>query len=439
MNVAIFGLGYVGVVSGCCIAQDGHSVIGVDPVAAKVDAINEGRSPIVEPGLAELIAKLRREGKISATHDAAQAIARSELIIVCVGTPSRGNGDLDLKYVRAAVDEIGRALARESEYRTVMIRSTVLPGTVLGDVREVLEAASGKIAGKDFGLCFNPEFLREGTAIQDYKSPPKTVIGAMLGDDRATDLAKALYAGLDAPLFVTSIPVAEIVKYMDNTWHALKVAFGNEIGSICKRLDIDSHRAMEIFVKDTKLNLSPYYLWPGFAFGGSCLPKDVRALTYRGRSLDLSLPLLDSVIASNQRHIDRAFDMIAKDGRKRIGMSGLSFKAGTDDLRESPVVELVERLIGKGYDVRIYDPDVRLAAIGGANKQYILEHISHISRLMVETPEELVASSDIIILAKKDSHTTQVLSHARPDQRLVDLVRAVPETRSGGRYDGICW
>ncbi|MEJ0024617.1 MAG: nucleotide sugar dehydrogenase [Rhizomicrobium sp.] len=439
MNVAIFGLGYVGVVSGSCIARDGHRVIGVDPVKEKVDAINQGRSPIVEPGLGELIQTLRQSEMISATQDVLSAVKASELIIVCVGTPSMVNGNLDLRYVHAALAEIGRALAEVDAYRVVMVRSTVLPGTVLGEALAILERESGKRAGVDFGLCFNPEFLREGTAIQDYLSPPKTVIGAMEGDERSVAVAKALYEGLTAPLMVVTIPVAEMVKYMDNTWHALKVAFGNEVGSICKKLGIDSHEAMAIFVQDTKLNLSPYYLWPGFAFGGSCLPKDVRALTYRGRSLDLSLPLLESLLPSNQFHIDRAFDMIAADGRRRIGVSGLSFKAGTDDLRESPIVQLVERLIGKGYELRIYDPDVRLASIGGANQRYILEHIRHISRLMVDTPEDLVRDCDILILSKKDEHTAKVVDLAREGQAIVDLVRAAPGRRHEESYHGICW
>lgn len=439
MNVAVFGLGYVGVVSGACIADAGHRVIGVDPVQAKVDAINGGYSPIVEPGLSELIAKLVKENRLCATCDPEVAIATSEVIIVCVGTPSRSNGDIDLSYVHSVAAQIGEFLKACSDYRAVVIRSTVLPGSVLGRVKEILEEKSGKLAGVDFGLCFNPEFLREGTAISDFHQPPKTVIGSLNGDDRAVGMLKDLYQNISAPLIVTSIEVAEMVKYMDNTWHAVKVVFGNEIGAICKRLGIDSHEAIRIFVQDTKLNLSPYYLWPGFAFGGSCLPKDVRALAYRGRMADLKLPLLEHLISSNKEHIERAFALVTGDGRKRIGFAGLSFKVDTDDLRESPVVELVEWLIGKGYDVHIHDPDVQLAALHGANKQYILDRIGHIARLMVNTTEELLAVSDVIVLAKNDVHAKRAADNAKPDQHIVDLVRAVSNPKRGSNYDGICW
>ena len=360
MKISVFGLGYVGAVSAGCLTATGHEVTGVDPACVKVDLINGGKSPVIEEHLDELIGQAVRNGRLKATQDIQDAILSTDLSLVCVGTPSKPNGDLDLRHVATVSREIGEAISMKGARHTVVIRSTVLPGTVRGLVIPLLEKTSGKQAGSGFGVGNNPEFLREGTAVADFFHPPKTVIGAI--DTQTSDDIAALYSDLSAPLIRTSIEVGEMVKYCDNAWHALKVAFANEIGTTCKAIGIDSHAVMDIFCKDTKLNLSPTYLKPGFAFGGSCLPKDVRALAYRARYLDLDLPVLNSILQSNERQINRGFDLIAARGKRAVSFLGVSFKAGTDDLRESPILDLVERLIGKGYDVRIFDKNVNLVA-----------------------------------------------------------------------------
>ena len=388
MKIAVFGLGYVGVVSAACLARDGHSVVGVDPNALKVELLRQSKSPIVEPGLEELIAAAVTAGRLVAGADPAAAVTQSEVLIVCVGTPGQPNGSLDLGFVRRVVQQIGEQLARASAYKVVVIRSTLLPGSMQNVVIPILEEASRLRAGKDFGVCINPEFLREGSAIYDYDHPPKTVIGA--ADERATALVRELYAALSAPLILTDLRTAEMVKYIDNSWHALKVTFANEVGRLCKAMGVDSRLAMRLFCMDTKLNISSTYLRPGFAFGGSCLPKDVRALAYQGRLLDVDTPVLSSILASNQLHIAHALAMIRATGRRRVGLLGLSFKEGTDDLRESPVVTLAEQLIGKGYELAVYDRNVRLASLTGANREYILNQIPHIGRLMVDRPEQLL-------------------------------------------------
>ena len=346
MRTSVFGLGYVGAVSAGCLARDGHRVIGVDPNPTKVDLINSGRSPIVEAEISEIIASAIESGRLSATTDAALAVRETDLSLVCVGTPSNVNGSLDLKFVRAVCKDIGIALAAKSERHTVAIRSTMLPGSMRKVVLPLLEEHSGKRAGIDFGLCNNPEFLREGTAVYDYSHPPKTVIGELAQGDG--DLLAALYGSLDAPLIRVPVDTAEMVKYVDNVWHALKVGFANEIGSLCKRMNLDGQQVMSIFCQDQKLNLSSYYLRPGFAFGGSCLPKDLRALNHVAGRLDVNVPILGSVLPSNNVHLQRGFDMIQGRGSKRVGVLGFSFKAGTDDLRESPIVELIERFDWKG-------------------------------------------------------------------------------------------
>ena len=388
MKLSVFGLGYVGVVAAGCLAADGHETIGVDPNRDKVDLVNAGNSPIIEKDIGEMVEAAVRNGLLRATTDAAEAVRASDMALVCVGTPSQRNGSLDLTYVRRVCEEIGRAIGEKDDYFVVVIRSTILPGTMRGLIVPVLEEASGKKAGVDFGVCNNPEFLREGTAVYDYRNPPKTVIGEL--DERSGAMLADLYADLDAPLIRTSVEVAETVKYIDNVWHATKVAFANEVGAVCKSLDIDSHKVMDIFCLDTKLNLSSYYMRPGFAFGGSCLPKDVRAFNYRANSLDLDLPLIGSIMASNERHIDRGFELVTRGGKKKVGILGFSFKAGTDDLRESPIVELIERLLGKGYELSLYDRNVSIAALKGGNRDYILNHIPHISRLMRASAEEVV-------------------------------------------------
>jgi len=437
MKISIFGLGYVGAVSAGCLAKDGHQVIGVDPHRTKVDLINQGTTPIIEKDIGEIIAAAVKAGRLTATEDVAQAVADSEISLICVGTPSQLNGSLDLKYVRRVCEEIGAAIAGKSEFHVVVARSTMLPGTMHDVVIPTLEASSGKRAGVHFGVCNNPEFLREGTAVADYYQPPKTVIGET--DGRSGDILASLYAGMDAPLVRTDVATAEMVKYTDNVWHALKVGFANEIGNICKSLDIDGHEVMNIFCHDHKLNLSSYYLKPGFAFGGSCLPKDVRALTYKARSLDVETPILNSILPGNQLQIQRGIKMIMAQGKRKVGVLGFSFKAGTDDLRESPVVDVIEALIGKGFDLRLYDKNVSLASITGSNRDYILNHIPHISRLMVSELAEILEHAEVILIGNGAAEFKDILQRIRPGQVVIDLVRIGKDRSEPGRYEGICW
>jgi GDP-mannose 6-dehydrogenase len=436
MNISIFGLGYVGAVSAGCLAHDGHTVIGVDPNATKVDLINRGLAPIVEKDIGEMIAGAVADGRLMATTSVREAVSKSELSLICVGTPSQLNGNLDLSYVRRVCEEIGAALKENTGFHVVVARSTMLPGSMRNIVIPTLEQASGKRAGVDFGVCNNPEFLREGTAVYDYNHPPKTVIGET--DKAAGDRLMQLYSHLDAPVVRTSVEVAELVKYADNNWHALKVAFANEIGNIAKAVGIDGREVMDIFCQDTKLNLSAYYMKPGFAFGGSCLPKDVRALTYKARSLDLDLPVLNAILPSNQRQIERAIEMIMAKGKRKVGILGFAFKAGTDDLRESPMVEVIERLIGKGYEMRLFDRNVNMAALTGANRDYILNHIPHISRLMVDSLQDVMDFAEVVVVGNGAPEFREAVAAARPGQMVVDCVR-VADRRSGGDYDGICW
>ena len=437
MNVSVFGLGYVGVVSAGVLASGRNRVIGVDPNPTKVQLINAGKTPIIEPEIEGLIAEAVAAGRLSATDDAFRAVEESDLSLVCVGTPSKSNGSLDPAFILRVCEEIGAAMARKASFHVVVFRSTMLPGTIRKLVIPTLEAASGKGVGTDFGVCINPEFLREGSAVADYLNPPKIVIGET--DQRSGDLLADLYRDLTAPLFRTDIATAEMVKYADNAWHAVKVAFANEIGSFCKVAGIDSHRLMNIFCQDTKLNLSPYYLRPGFAFGGSCLPKDVRALAYIARINDLDLPLVNAILPSNEAQIARGIDLITKAGSKKVGVLGFSFKADTDDLRESPIVSLIEYLIGKGYDLRLYDRNVNLAKLVGANREYILKLIPHISQLMVESIQGILDHAEVIVVGNKSAEFADVLSKINNGQRVIDLVRVANETSQEGRYEGICW
>ena len=437
MKISIFGLGYVGSVSAACFADRGHSVIGVDPNPAKVQLMNEGKAPIVEPELGELAATAVAKKLMRATHAAAEAVAESDVSFVCVGTPSQSNGSLDLTYLGKVCDEIGTALATKTAFHVVVIRSTILPGTMKSFIIPRLEAKSGKVAGTDFGVCNNPEFLREGSAIFDFRNPPKTVIGET--DARAGDIIQALYDGLPGPMIRCGIDVGEMVKYADNAWHAVKVAFANEIGKFCKLADIDSHKVMDIFCQDTKLNLSPYYMRPGFAFGGSCLPKDVRALTYKARTLDASTPLLNSLLPSNRDQVEFGIDMIMKSPTKKVGILGFSFKAGTDDLRESPLVDVIERLIGKGYDLRLYDSNVNLARLTGANRDYIYKVIPHIEKLMVEKIDDVLSHAEVIVIGNGAPEFAGVAARLKPEQRVVDFVRVRKIEDSHENYDGICW
>jgi len=436
MRISVMGLGYVGAVAAACLAKDGHEVIGVDPQQTKVDLINAGQTPIIEKDIGEIIAEQVAAGHLVATTDVKSAVAATDLSLVCVGTPSLGNGHIDLKYVRRVCEQIGEGL-REHRGHTVVLRSTLLPGSMKSVVIPTLEVASGLKAGVDFGLCINPEFLREGTAVYDYYHPPKTVIGEV--GQGGADVLEKVYAHLPGPKIRTDYETAEMVKYADNTWHALKVSFANEIGNICKALGVDSHRLMDIFCQDTKLNLSPYYLKPGFAFGGSCLPKDVRALAYKAKLLDVKVPIIDAILPSNDEQIERGIRAVTEKASKKIGILGFSFKAGTDDLRESPMVELVERLIGKGYDLRVYDSNVRIASIVGANRDYILNHIPHISKLMVNTIDEVLDHAGTVVIGNGSPEFREVPRLLRENQQIVDLVR-ISDTKSvEGIYDGICW
>jgi GDP-mannose 6-dehydrogenase len=437
MRISIFGLGYVGAVSAGCLAKDGHEVIGVDPSNAKVDLINSGSTPIIENDIGEIIAAAVKDGRLRATANVDEAVQGTEMSLICVGTPSQLNGSLDLKYIRRVCEEIGAAVKKKSAFHVVVARSTMLPGSMRSVVIPTLEEFSGKKAGQGFGVCINPEFLREGTAVYDFYNPPKTVIGEI--DKRSGDLLASVYKDLKAPLIRTSIETAEMVKYTDNVWHALKVGFANEIGNVCKALSIDGHKVMEIFCQDTKLNLSPYYMKPGFAFGGSCLPKDVRALTYKAKSLDVDVPILNAILPSNDRQVERGLRMIMDKSNKKVGILGFSFKAGTDDLRESPVVEVIERLLGKGYDLRLYDRNVKLASLVGANRDYILNRIPHISRLMVERLEDILGFAETIVIGNGDKEFRGVIDRLRDGQIVVDLVRIAQNQSVPGKYDGICW
>ncbi|MEM6625854.1 MAG: nucleotide sugar dehydrogenase [Pseudomonadota bacterium] len=439
MDIAVYGLGYVGAVSAACLARDGHTVIGVDPQPSKVDLINSGQAPMIEGCVGEIISSAVSSGDLRAVGSAEEAVPETDLSFICVGTPSRRNGSLDTSAVVRVCEQIGEALKVKSTNRrhTIVVRSTILPGTMRELVVPTLEAASGMKAGEDFGVANNPEFLREGTAVYDYDNPPKTVIGA---DDAETHrIVARLYEHLDAPMVLTSMKVGELVKYADNAWHAVKVAFGNEIGNISKAVGVDSHDVMDIFVKDRKLNISNAYLKPGFAFGGSCLPKDVRALTYKGRQLDLELPLLNSVLPSNTRQIDRAFEHIERIGKRRIAFLGVSFKPGTDDLRESPQIELVEKLIGKGYDVRIYDKNVHMAKLMGANREFVIEKIPHIFQLLSDDLDDVLTHGQIVVIGNNAPEFHSLSKRLHPSQTIYDLARIDELSETEAAYDGVNW
>lgn len=426
MRISIFGLGYVGTVSAACLAADSHEVLGVDPVSEKVELINRGLSPIVENEIGEIIEATVRSGHLRATQDPIAAVHGTDLSFVCVGTPSQPNGNLDLRFIRRICEQIGHALQTKTDRHTVVIRSTILPGTMKKVVIPTLEEYSGKRSGEDFGVCYNPEFLREGTAVKDFRYPPKTVFGEL--DRESGDMLMGLYQQIEAPLIRTKLSEAEMIKYVDNSWHALKIGFANEIGNLCDAFEVEAEEVMNIFCQDKKLNISPAYLKPGFAFGGSCLPKDLRALSYQAKMHDLQLPILGSVLPSNEMQIVRGIKQVIESGNTRVGVFGFSFKAGTDDLRESPVIEVIERLIGKGYDLRIYDRNVNIAALVGANRDFILNRIPHISRLMAPSIEAVLAHAQTVVIGNQDPEFRQIQEKLREDQCLIDLVRI---TRSG--------
>ncbi|UDL04658.1 nucleotide sugar dehydrogenase [Marinobacter sp. CA1] len=437
MMISILGLGYVGAVCAACLSKRGHTVVGVDVAQTKIDIINQGRSPIVEPGLETLIQEGVRNHRITATTNVRQAVLESDLSMICVGTPSKANGDLDLTFVRTVCQQIGDALRDKATRHTVVVRSTVLPGTIRDVVIPALEHASGKKAGVDFGVAMNPEFLRESSAIADYENPPMTVIGEL--DDASGAPLVEIYQELDAPLIRRPIEVAEMIKYTCNVWHATKVAFANEIGNISKAVGIDGRDVMNVVCQDTELNISRYYMRPGFAFGGSCLPKDVRALTYRARQLDLPQPLLNSLMPSNALQVQLAVDRIIGFGKRKISLLGLSFKSGTDDLRESPLVELAERLIGKGYELKLYDANVQYARIHGSNRDYIESRIPHLSSLLDDSLDAVIDHGEVIVIGNGEKIFQSVVdSQEHTGKRLFDLVGFMDGV-TGQDQEGVCW
>ncbi|AWN35448.1 nucleotide sugar dehydrogenase [Methylobacterium radiodurans] len=437
MNVSVFGLGYVGTVCSACLAHMGHNVVGVDLNETKVDLMSRGHAPIVERDVAEYVADAVSGGRLRATLDVEEAARETDLSLICVGTPSRPNGSLDTRAVEGVARQIGRAIARKNTYHSVVVRSTVLPGTVRGRVLPILEAEAGGRAGERFGLASNPEFMREGTAVTDFYDPPKTVIGEV--DAETAERLVALYDGLPGPVFRTSLEIAEMAKYADNVWHALKVTFGNEIGAICKKEGIDSHRLMEMFCADTKLNISKAYLKPGFAFGGSCLPKDTRALAHHAVSRDLDLPVIANIARSNREQIERGIDWILDSGARSVCFLGFSFKAGTDDLRESPYLDMIERLLGKGCQIKVFDRNVELAKLTGANRSYLYGVIPHVAELMVDNLDEALAGTDTVVVTANAPEYRAAVERIRPSQQVLDFARLTEAEALGESYDGFLW
>ena len=439
LSVSIFGLGYVGSVSAACFASMGHKVIGVDVSRAKVEMMDSGRTPIIEARMSEMVAEANRAGLLHATTDATAAVLNSEVSFVCVGTPSLKNGKLDLSHIEHVAKEIGAAIRQKKSPHVFVLRSTVLAGTTETVVLPILEKESGKKCGQDFTVCYNPEFMREGSAVSDFLNPPYTILGA--SDSRHLASLRELYKNIPGTLYETTIPVAEMVKYFSNCYHALKVGFANEMGTMCKHLGVDAHAVTKIFISDTKLNISSAYLSPGFAFGGSCLPKDLRAITYKAKELDLKLPLLESLMPSNAEHVNRAVEMVMSTGKKKIAQLGLSFKAGTDDLRESPQVQLIKRLLGEGLDVKVWDEDVSLGRLAGANRQYIEEVIPHIGSVLSADLEGVLRTAEVVILGNKSASKAQLAKYLRPEQIVIDLIHLDKTRRPEGAktYEGICW
>jgi len=440
MRISVFGLGYVGIVSAACFSNKKHEVVGVDVSQTKVDLVNGGHSPIIEDQIDDLVKRSVDNKKLRATTDYKDAVANSDVSFLAVGTPSQPNGNIDLQYIFRVCEQIGNALAEKDSFHLVAIRSTVFPGTVNKAI-EVIEKSSGKKYLEDFDVCSNPEFLREGTAVEDFNNPPYTVIGLsnVLKSKKAKERLEVLYKEIDSNIIFTHVKVSELIKYANNSFHALKVSFANEIGNIGKKIGIDSHEVMRIFALDTQLNLSPYYLKPGFAFGGSCLPKDVRALNHYAKVNDVDTPVLSNVLNSNENQIKIAFDMIQNTGEKNIGVLGFSFKEGTDDLRESPIVELIERLLGKGFNLKIYDENVNLAKLMGANKDFIENHIPHINRLTTTSVDQVIEHSDVIIIGNKAKKFKDFVKNMPEDKQIIDLVRLLNADEFPSNYQGICW
>jgi len=437
LNISVFGLGYVGCVGLGCLAQNGHRVIGVDVNPAKVDVINSGRSPIVEKGIGEIIFEQRKAGRVSATTDAVEAVGASEVSFICVGTPSGPNGHTDTSAVLKVAEQIGRGIGQKKSFHVVAIRSTVPPGTNQ-NVAAAIEALSGKVKNRDFAVVSNPEFLREGTAVEDYFDPPFTLVAS--DSAAAVEAMREVYQGLKAPLVATEIGVAEMIKYVNNAFHALKVTFANEVGNICKKLEIDSHKLMDVFCMDRRLNLSPYYLKPGFAFGGSCLPKDLKALKTIARDLYVDCPIIENIERSNELQKETVLNRILGFDKRHVGFLGLSFKAGTDDLRNSPIVDIIEQLIGKGFNVRIYDRNVQLSQLIGANREFILRKIPLISKFITDNLRDLVEQSELIVVVNRDEEFKSLVQECMKNKQIYDLVKIHSEKETEGQgYVGIAW
>lgn len=438
MKVSIFGLGYVGAVSLACLSRDGHQVIGVDIDASKLELIQSGRTPVVEEGMVELMQSVAASGRVSVTTDTERAVLDSEISLVCVGTPSAANGSQDQGAVLRLAEAMGRALARKTEPHVVVFRSTLVPGTVEDVLRPIIEKHSGKKDGVDFHLCFQPEFLREGSSIRDYDKPPFTVVGA--NHPQAAERLRALFGHLPCKFIETSVRSAEMMKYCCNNFHALKITFANETARLCGALGVDAFEVMDLVCQDTQLNISRAYLKPGFAFGGSCLPKDLRATSYLAKTRDVELPMLSSILASNQSHLQQALDKVLASGCKRVGFIGLSFKTGTDDLRESPLVMLAEQLIGKGIQLAVYDPEVHLAQLLGANKRYVDQHLPHIGQLVRADIASVIADSELVVVGLSGAAIEVALvQHLRPDHQVLDLVRLSARDQIAAKVQGLCW
>ena len=437
LSISLFGLGYVGSVSAACFAHMGHKVTGVDISKTKVEMLDSGRSPVIEARMDELVAQANKSCRLHATTDSIAAVLASDVSFVCVGTPSLKSGKLDLSHVEHVSREIGTALKQKKAFHTVVLRSTVLPGTTETLMIPAIESTSEKKHGTDFAVCYNPEFMREGSAVGDFLQPPYTILGSQNPGHLLA--MRELYKEVPAATFETSIRVAEMVKYVSNLYHAVKVGFANEVGTLCKHLGVETDQVTKIFMSDTKLNISSAYLAPGFAFGGSCLPKDLRAITYRGKELDLELPLLESLMLSNAQHVDRAVEAVLATGKRKIAMLGLSFKAGTDDLRESPQVQLIKRLLGEGCQVKIWDKDVSLGRLAGSNRQYIEEVIPHIGSLLSADMPEVLQGGEVVIVGTKIERA-ELGKLLAPGQIVIDLVNLDPARRPEAKaYQGICW
>jgi GDP-mannose 6-dehydrogenase len=438
MEISVFGLGYVGTVTSACLAKLGHKVVGVDVNEFKVGCIAKGESPIAETGLEDLIEEMQAAGRLTASSSADEAIRSSTVSLVCVGTPSYENGSIDLGFAKRVCRDIGKALGGVEHFHVIIVRSTMLPGTLEGELAPILEESSGKKAGVDFGVCFNPEFLREGSAVSDFFNPPFTLLGA--ADDRTLRVAEEVFSSLSAPVVKTVPKVAEMVKYVANSFHALKVTFANEIGNLCKKEGIDSHEVMKIFCMDKRLSISAHYLEPGFAFGGSCLPKDVRALDARFREMKTNAPVVGAILRSNENQIAVGQKMIEETRKKKIGILGVSFKAGTDDLRESPIVRVIENLVGKGYSVKVFDENVELSRLLGANRQFVQEEVPYLPSIMCPSMDELLDFAEVIVVANKGPGFREIGKRLRKDQIVIDLVRILKNgSETAGTYKGICW